>query len=234
MLNPSPNLHPWQKKWRGWASPLIASMPAIVTWVLISTAAPEAKSDPLDITSPTAIITHPAYSSLPTNIYHTTLYPSESPEQKIFALRVIPEAQFHDILEEYKRIIAWNEWFAAFCNNWKMVSEKHEISPENQAKLFHGLYQYRFVDFPKLWVDEYIWLFDRKLLSVLSEITEWWEVNDCGKITENLQKFLDDTRADRTKDQEQTILSIKVMAGLFWWIIWVAFLGIWYSERRNK
>jgi hypothetical protein len=29
-------------------------------------------------------------------------------------------------------------------------------------------------------------------------------------------------------------MSIKVLAGLFWWIIWVAFLGIWYTERRNK
>jgi hypothetical protein len=40
-------------------------------------------------------------------------------------------------------------------------------------------------------------------------------VNDCEKITENLQKFLDETREARTKEQEQTIMSIKVLAGLF-------------------
>jgi hypothetical protein len=226
--------HQWKQWRRWWGNPWRNTIPTVVAGVLISSAAPGAKSDPLDITSPTAIITHPAYSSLPTNIYHTTLYPSGSPEQNIFALKVLPESQFREILEEYKRIIVWNEWFAAFCNSWKMVSEKHKISPENQAKLFHGLYQYRFVDFVKLGVDEYIWLYDRKLLSVLSEITQWWEVSDCRKISENLQKFLDETREARTKDQEQTILAIKAMAGLFWWIIWVAFLGIWYSERRNK
>lgn len=209
------------------------AVPAVIAWVLVSTVSPPAKSDPFDITSPTAIILHPAYAGLPGNIYHTALYPDESPEQKIFALKLIPEKNFKWVMDDYKRIIEHNQWFENFCNQWTTISRKHEIVPEKQVLLFQWMQTHWFIRLENLWIKEYLWSFEPKVITALSEV--WRAVNsgDCVETAQNIQKLLDDTRWARSKEEERFMNILKISGASFLGVLWLMFLFFWMTERRN-